>query len=68
MSPAHRYAVFPHHGHISTLRHTVQAVWGRWLPQSGYRLSDSPDFERYSAEFDGDRGVGTVEIWLPIEQ
>jgi AraC family transcriptional regulator len=65
---AHRYAAFPHRGHISTLRRTVRAVWGRWLPQSGHALCDSPDFERYSSDFDAERSLGTVEIWLPIEQ
>ena len=24
------------------------------------------DFERYSADFDADKGTGTVEIWLPV--
>jgi AraC family transcriptional regulator len=64
--PEHRYAVFTHRGHISTLRSTVYTIWNKWLPESGHTLGEAPDFERYDDRFDPGTGTGAVEIWLPI--
>ena len=64
--PAQRYAVFTHRGHVSTLRATWDAIWHRWLPQSGQHAANTPDFERYDARFDPRTGSGEVEIWFPI--
>ncbi len=63
-----RYAVFTHRGHISTLRKTVYTIWNKWLPASGLALADAPDFERYDDKFNGQTGMGNVEIWLPIKE
>ncbi|KAA0943888.1 MULTISPECIES: GyrI-like domain-containing protein [unclassified Pseudomonas] len=64
--PAHRYAVFPHYGPVQALKQTYERVIYEWLPSSGYKVV-GPDFERYSADFNADKGTGTVEIWLPVE-
>jgi AraC family transcriptional regulator len=63
---AQRYAVFSHREHISRMRATAFTIWNKWLPESGYRHADAPDFELYDARFDPQTGNGTVEIWLPI--
>lgn len=65
--PAQRYAVFTHAGHISAIRGTVHTIWSRWLPESGLKVADAPDFERYDARFDPVTGAGEVEIWVPIQ-
>ena len=65
--PEQTYAVFTHRDHISTIRSTMHAIWSAWLPRSGRRAIDAPDFERYGPDFDGVSGTGTVEIWIPIE-
>jgi AraC family transcriptional regulator len=65
--PAQRYAVFTHHGHVSTLHTTWDAVWNEWLPRSGYRMADTPEFERYDERFDARSGSGTIEIWCSIQ-
>jgi AraC family transcriptional regulator len=65
--PAHRYAVFTHRDHISRMRATVYTIWNQWLPNSGYRHADAPDFELYDERFDPRTGTGAVEVWLPIE-
>jgi AraC family transcriptional regulator len=65
--PRRRYAVFAHQGHVSTLRRFVHTIWSKWLPCSSHMLADSPDFERYGEDFDAESGIGTVEIWLPLE-
>jgi AraC family transcriptional regulator len=62
-----RYVVFSHRDHISTLRRTVFTIWNKWLPESGHEVADAPDFERYQ-DFDGERGTGTIEIWVPLKR
>jgi len=65
--PAQRYAVFSHREHISRMRATVFTIWNKWLPASGCKHADAPDFELYDERFDSQTGNGTVEIWLPIQ-
>jgi AraC family transcriptional regulator len=62
-----RYAVFTHRGHISGIRGTWATTWNKALPESGYKLADAPDFERYDEHFDPKTGMGGVEIWIPIQ-
>ncbi|MXN60914.1 GyrI-like domain-containing protein, partial [Burkholderia pseudomallei] len=62
-----RYAGFEHRGHISTIHQTVYSIWNGWLPNSGFKAADAPEFERYSADFDPVAGTGVLEIWVPIE-
>ena len=64
--PAHRYAVFDHPGHVSMLRRTHHTIWSDWLPASGLRMADSPNFERYGRSFDPVTGTGPVEVWMPV--
>lgn len=64
--PAHRYAVFTHAGHVSTIQRTWNAIWSQWLPESGFKSADAPDFELYGANFDPQSGSGGFEIWIPV--
>lgn len=64
--PVHRYVVFTHRAHVSAIRATWYTIMNRWLPESGREIADTPDFERYGADFDAHTGTGRVEIWLPI--
>lgn len=66
--PAQRYAVFPHRGHISTIRNTMRAIWNDWLPQSGHEVAEAPTLERYGPEFDPRSGNGGLEVWLPVKK
>lgn len=70
--PALRYAVFPHAGDVTTIRHTVDAIYQRWLPSSGYATirmdSDLPYMlERYGEKFDPKTASGDIEIWIPLQ-
>jgi AraC family transcriptional regulator len=65
--PPHRYLVFSHRDHISGMRKTAYTIWNKWLPESGRKAVDAPNFERYGPEFDPRSGTGLVEIWVPIE-
>lgn len=64
--PQHRYAVFTHKGHISTIQATWAAIFRTGLPELGAQVADAPDFEKYDERFDPRSGSGIVEIWMPL--
>src|ERR1700676_4340970 len=66
--PEQRYAVFTHRDHISTIRRTINTIWNHWLPASGLKAADAPNFERYDENFDPLTGDGGLEIWVPVEE
>ena len=66
--PEQRYAVFTHRDHISTIRRTVNTIWNHWLPASGLKAADAPNFERYDERFDPVTGDGGLEIWVPVQK
>ncbi len=66
--PEQRYAVFIHRDHISTIRRTVNTIWNHWLPASGLKAADAPNFERYDEKFDPVTGNGELEIWVPVRE
>ena len=49
------------------IRRTVNTIWNHWLPASGHKLADAPNFERYDEKFDPATGNGGLEIWVPIK-
>ncbi len=65
--PAQRYAIFPHHDHVSAIPATMEAIWTKWAPESGLELADAPCFERYSQQFNPRTGKGGIEIWIPLK-
>ena len=64
--PAARYAVFLHEGNVRTIQETWKQVFA-WLPKSGMKSNETPDFEVYDERFDGKTGDGGVEIWLGVK-
>jgi AraC family transcriptional regulator len=66
--PAGCYAVFTHRGPAATLRGTVGAIWGDYLPNSDLCIAKGPDFELYPAEYDPADPEGRVEIWVPVAE
>ena len=65
--PAVRYAVFLHEGNVATIQATWRQIFSTWLPNSGVRSANTPDFELYDERFDGATGDGGVEIWLGVQ-
>jgi AraC family transcriptional regulator len=66
------YAVFPHDGHVSSLKDTIATIWNDWLPASGLRVGrmdeEMPDIlEQYDESFNPKTGMGGMEIWVPIK-
>lgn len=66
--PEQKYAVFTHAEHISSIRRTVNTIWNHWLPASGMKAADAPNFERYDEKFDPSTGSGGLEIWIPVKE
>jgi len=64
--PAHRYAVFTHRDHISSISATHYAIMADWAPHSGCQAAEALNFERYDQRFDPMTGLGGVEIWVPV--
>lgn len=62
-----RYAVFEHSGHTSNIVNTIEAVWTKWVPNSGLQAAQAPCFERYTPAFDPHKGVGGIELWIPVK-
>ena len=65
--PAARYAVFEHTGNVATIQSTWQQIFRSWLPSSGLRSAETPDFEVYGEQFDAATGEGGVEIWVGVK-
>ena len=66
--PEQRYAVFTHSDHVASIRRTVNTIWNQWLPASGLKAADAPNFERYDEKFDPATGNGGFEIWVPVKE
>lgn len=66
--PEQRYAVFTQRGHISAIQRTWYTIWNQWLPESGYKIVEAPEYERYDERFDPMSGNGELEIWIPIRK
>lgn len=68
--PAQAFAVFRHDGHVSAVQATCGAIFGQWLPASGFRLAPSPVsmIEHYDKRFDPQTGMGGLEVWVPVAQ
>jgi len=64
--PEQKYAVFTHAEHISTIRRTINTIWNHWLPMSGMKAADAPNFERYDETFEPSTGNGGLEIWVAV--
>ncbi|HEY6375158.1 MAG TPA: GyrI-like domain-containing protein [Edaphobacter sp.] len=70
-APTQKYVIFPHRGHVSTLRYTVNTIWSHWLPASNHKAARATDgaadfFERYGEDFDPRLGTGDIEVWIPL--
>jgi AraC family transcriptional regulator len=66
--PEADYAVFQHIGSLDTLNDTYNAIYGEWLPQSGYRHKVADVFELYDERFHYGMDDSVMEIWVPIEK
>lgn len=61
-----KYAVFRHDGHVSAISATWNEIFRTGLSEANLRLAEGPMFERYGEDFNGDTGLGAMEIWIPV--
>ncbi len=64
--PAADYAVFALET-VMDIRPFWQTFFQTWLPASGYKPANTPDFERYDHRFDPITR-GPLEIWVPVQR
>jgi AraC family transcriptional regulator len=65
-----KYAVFRHTKHALKLSETIDAIFHKWLPESGYEAGgeETPAFfERYSEKFNPQTGMDGMEVWFPLK-
>lgn len=64
--PAGEWAIFYNRGVMpDALVEAEMLAFGQWLPKSGRRHSVAPELEVYLPSID--KGVVSVEFWLPLE-
>lgn len=64
--PAGEYAVFTHKGFLNKLDHTMNYIYGAWLPKSGRKLREAPDLELYDSRFNPSSEKSEFDIYIPI--
>ena len=62
--PAGTYAVFP--CTLTTIHETYDYAANTWLPSSGYKWAQAPDFERYDETFDPADPESLLTIYIPV--
>lgn len=65
--PSQRYAIVPHHGLLADIGETLDAFWGQWLPESGYKMNGDVNIEVYNSRFRADSEDSYFETWVPVE-
>lgn len=64
---AGRYAVFTHKGPIEKICHTINYIWGTWLPTATVERREAPDFELYDHRFQPASEDSEFDIYIPIK-
>jgi AraC family transcriptional regulator len=64
--PAGTFAVFTHHGPISKIGETMDAIYRDWLPQSAYRHAQVADVELYDRRFRMNEPDSEMEYWISV--
>ncbi len=65
--PGGSYATFTVRGDETDIRLAMDQIYGTWLPQSTYELSDSPLLEKYEPGWTAGKDA-SMEVWLPIRK
>lgn len=65
--PHKKYAVFTHRGTVHTLGDTYKMIYAKWIPESGYKIVFTYDFEVYGPDYNPTDPNAVMEIYLPIE-
>ena len=67
--PAHKYAVFTHHGKLDNLQETYKYIYETWLPQADVELvSPHFDMELYDDRFLFDDDASEFDVYIAIKE
>lgn len=65
--PGGKYAVFLHEGNMSAFQKTLNYIYTKWLPSSGFKIDHRPHFEQLDERYLGANNPDSQEeIWIPI--
>ncbi|MEE8601826.1 AraC family transcriptional regulator [Euzebya tangerina] len=64
--PAGRWAVFDHRGLPTDLDHTIDYIYGSWLPRTDERHSSGPDLEIYGPAYLPDSAASVIRYAVPL--
>ncbi len=63
-----KYAIFTHKGSYEKFSDSYGYIYGKWIPENGHELRDSPCFEKYLNSPDKTKpGKLVTEIYIPIQ-
>ncbi len=63
-----KYAVFIHKGTLDNFQNTINFIYQKWLPNSGYSINHQPHFEKLGDKYLGfDNPESEEEVWVPIK-
>lgn len=69
--PAHRFAKFSHHDHVSKLHETEMAIMDNWMTEHQNEVARDSKLplmvEYYGPKFNPQTGTGDMEVWIPIK-
>jgi AraC family transcriptional regulator len=63
--PAARHAVLVHERYVATIQESCRAIFADWLPSSGLRPGNTPDF--YDERCDGATADGGVRLKVSVQ-
>lgn len=63
-----KYAVFRYQGPYENLRAVYDTIYAKWIPEKGYKLGDTPGFEKYLNHPDHTEPENLItEIYIPVQ-
>ncbi len=65
--PHKKYAVFTHTGSVELLGETYKAIYTKWIPESGYEVVFTYDFELYDKDFNPGDDKSKMYVYIPIK-
>jgi AraC family transcriptional regulator len=49
------------------LHRSHYTIMNDWAPKNEFAIASAPNFELYHQDFDPVTGLGTIEIWMPLD-
>ena len=66
--PGGKYAVFRYVGSYDNLHSVYDTIYGKWIPEHGYRIAEFPGYEKYLNHPANTKPEDLItEVYIPIE-